>query len=85
MPKRKKGNIKSVSEPDVNYSLSSLHKGEGIEMVISSFEEQEEANYTYWLSLTPEERFELHYKMLGVIYKENLMKKKKNKKIKFNI
>lgn len=74
-----------VSEPESVYLTSLRHQAEGKEIVISSLEEQEEANYLYWLSLTPVQRFELHYKMISIIYKDALMKKKKTNKIIFKL
>lgn len=84
MPKKKK-NSHNASEPEPVYSASLLQQTQGKEIVVSTHEEQEEANYAYWLSLSPEERLALHYKMISSIYKEALSKKKKNKTIKFTV
>lgn len=84
MLKRKKSS-NQVSEPDVSNLLSSAQQIRS-EIIISTLEEQEEANYLYWLSLTPTQRLELHYKMITAIYKDTLMKKiKNNQKIIFSL
>jgi len=75
MPKGKKKNSTIVSEPEANY-LSSSIKQSNDEIIISSLEGQEEANYLYWLSLSPVQRLELHYKMITGFYSDALMKKK---------
>ncbi len=84
MPKKKK-NPHIASEPKPVYTTSLLQQTEGKEIVLSSLEAQEEANYTYWLSLSPEQRLALHYKMITTIYKDELNKKRKNKTIKFTL
>jgi hypothetical protein len=37
-------------------------------IIISSLNEQDESNYRYWLSLSPEERWAEHYKLLQRVY-----------------
>ena len=56
----------NLSEPAVPYSAKGDYSGERI--IISTLTEQEESNYKYWLSLTPEQRLAEHYKLLQKIY-----------------
>ena len=72
--------IDNMSEPESVYSNANLQHTEDKEIIISSLEEQEEANYLYWLSLSPVQRLELHFKMITTIYKDALMKKNRNDK-----
>lgn len=46
-------------------------------ITISSLEEQDDDNYYYWLSLTPEQRLELHYNMINHNFQDQLRKNKK--------
>ncbi|MDD3876506.1 MAG: hypothetical protein PHT69_07775 [Bacteroidales bacterium] len=80
MKKTKPQATDKVSEPLVSYQHSD---GQliGRDIIISSPEVQEEANYLYWLSLTPRQRLELHYKMASVFWQDALLKKKINRKI----
>ena len=82
MAKRK---INTATEPDVVYTASSAHLNSNNEIIVSSLNEQEEANYLYWLSLSPEQRFELHYKMITHFFADEIAKnkKRKNNKITF--
>jgi hypothetical protein len=81
MAKRKKN---TVSEPDVVYTVSSAHQTSNNEIIVSSLKDQEEANYRYWLSLSPEKRFELHYKMITHFFADELKKKRSTRKISFS-
>ena len=45
-------------------------------ITFSTVEEQEEANYKYWRSLTPEQRLELHYYLLVHVYSAEIEKNK---------
>lgn len=45
-------------------------------LVISSTEAQNEDNYRYWASLSPEQRLELHYRMITCIYAKELKESK---------
>jgi len=80
MTKRKPKTTNQISEPEISYSSSLLQQTEGKLITISSLEEQEEANYKYWLSLTPLQRFQLHYKMASAFwqFKSTIKKKYKN-------
>jgi hypothetical protein len=49
-------------------------------ITISTVEEQEEANYRYWLCLTPEQRFELHYTMITHFFADAIEKNKRTRK-----
>ena len=69
-----------VSEPQAFYRQN-VREEQAKEIIISSPEAQEEANYLYWLSLTPLQRLELHFKMASAFWHEALLKKKKYKKI----
>lgn len=82
---KKKKNAHHASEPEPVYSTPLLQQTDGKKIVISTLEQQEEANYTYWLSLSPEQRLALHYKMITTIYKDELNKKRKDKTIKFTL
>lgn len=44
------------------------------EIIVSSIQEQEEDNYMYWASLSPEQRLELHHHMISRIYSKELKK-----------
>ena len=78
----------AVTNPNNKKSLSLQFK---IEMIMpseslktitfSSPEEQEEGNYKYWRSLTPEQRLELHYLLLVHVYSDEI---EKNKNIPIN-
>jgi hypothetical protein len=70
--KPKKESTKRVNEPRPGYS----NKKESNSITISTLKGQEESNYIYWLSLTPEERWAEHYKLLQRIY--SLKKSKKS-------
>lgn len=85
MTRNKKKKSSTISEPEPVYTASLLQQTEGKDIVISTFEQQEEANYTYWLSLSPEQRLALHYKMIASIYKEALKRKKKKEEQKIII
>jgi uncharacterized protein (UPF0262 family) len=50
-------------------------------ITFSSTEEQEESNYRYWLSLTPLQRLELHFRLLNQLYSEEI-KKNRNRRYK---
>ena len=53
-----------VREPSVTYEAKN-----GIAPItFSTNKEQEESNYLYWLSLTPEERWAEHFKLLQSVY-----------------
>lgn len=56
----------TLGEPIVAYSNTGEKAGGSI--TISTLNEQEESNYIYWLSLTPEERWAEHYKLLQRMY-----------------
>jgi len=55
-------------------------------IIFSSVEEQEEGNYKYWRSLTPEQRLKLHYLLLIHVYSDEIEKNKDipNNKITFS-
>jgi hypothetical protein len=57
---------KTVNEPQGVYSKAGKESIGSI--TISTITEQEESNYRYWLSLTPEERWAEHYKLLKRVY-----------------
>ncbi len=61
-----------LNEPLVDYGDEYQNKT----IVISSVKEQEESNYNYWLSLTPIQRLEAHYKLITALYKDELKKNK---------
>jgi len=50
-------------------------------ITFSGFQELDEENYKYWLSLTHEQRLELHYLLITHVYSEEI---EKNKDIPFN-
>jgi len=81
MKKQKPQSTDSVSETQVSYQLSTGQTPDR-EIIISSLDEQEEANYMYWLSLTPLQRLELHYKMASAFWHDSLSVKKSKKIIK---
>lgn len=68
-----------VAEPEVGYYPAPNKVNSQNNICISTLKGQEEANYIYWLSLTPEERFELHYTMIIRFFSDEI---EKNKKIK---
>jgi hypothetical protein len=41
-------------------------------IIVSSIQEQEDDNYMYWASLSPEQRLELHHHMISRIYSNEL-------------
>jgi hypothetical protein len=65
-PKNKKQGKKMEREPGI--SLQTI--------TISTLADQEEANYRYWLKLTPEKRLELHYMLISEIYLKELNREK---------
>jgi hypothetical protein len=44
----------------------------------NSFEEMNESQYRYWLSLTPEQRLAQHYNLIMQIYKDEIAMNKKS-------
>lgn len=58
-----------VNEPAAEYAKQQIN-------FFSSFEEMNEAQYKYWLSLTPEQRLADHYKPITQIYKDEIEKNK---------
>ncbi|MCX6234325.1 MAG: hypothetical protein NT175_06310 [Bacteroidetes bacterium] len=64
----------NVNEPELHYP--EYPDPSDNKVTISSFNEQEEANYRYWLNLTPEQRFELHYKLITQFYADVIGKTK---------
>jgi hypothetical protein len=71
--KNRKQNKNIVSEPNADYTISSKQENT---IILSSLKEQEEANYIYWLSLTPEKRFELHYNLVTHFFSDEIKKNK---------
>ncbi len=69
-----KSDNNNVEEPNTSYNT----------ITISTLQGQEEANYLYWLSLTPEKRLELHYKMVTHFFADELKKKRNKDKISFS-
>jgi hypothetical protein len=63
-----------VEEPGSGYNT----------ITISTLQGQEEANYIYWLSLTPEKRFELHYNLISHFFADELKKKRNSNRIIFS-
>jgi hypothetical protein len=86
MTKRK---YKTAKEKDktVNESMevynNTLEKTSG-SITFSSITEQEELNYTFWLSLSPEERWAEHYKLLQRVYSTKKNNKDTDNKIIFD-
>lgn len=64
--KTEKEKKNTMNEPEGVYSK--MGKEPIGSITISTITEQEESNYRYWLSLTPEERWAEHYKLLKRIY-----------------
>jgi hypothetical protein len=64
---KKKENKGLIEESFVLY-----HSNENISLTVSSMEEQDEDNYSYWRSLSPRRRLALHLKMAKEVYKEEL-------------
>ena len=69
-----KSDNSNVEEPNTGYNT----------ITISTLQGQEEANYLYWLSLTPEKRLELHYNMITHFFADELKKKINMDKISFS-
>ena len=69
-----KSNDNNVEKSNTSYNT----------ITISTLQGQEEANYLYWLSLTPEKGLELHYKMITHFFADELKKKRKKDKISFS-
>lgn len=65
MAKKRDWSSKLLSDPEVVYGKKAK-QSESIN--ISSLNEQEESNYRYWLSLTPEQRWAEHFKLLLRVY-----------------
>jgi hypothetical protein len=73
---------KILKEPAIHYgSVEKLMTDNYKRITMSSLKEQEELNYIYWLSLSPEERWAEHFKLLQTIYGRN----KNNKKTGYRI
>lgn len=83
--KKKKKSLLSeqnmIEEPLAEYFKSDAYAASFKTLTFSSVEEQEEENYKYWRSLTPEQRLELHYLFLVHVYFEEI---EKNKNIPIN-
>jgi hypothetical protein len=62
-----------LRESTASYLTSSKHCNDS-EIILSTLQKQEEANYIYWLSLTPEERFELHYILITQFFSDTIKK-----------
>ena len=81
MPSSKKRKPKKqnnmVNEPLADYLKSERFNESFRKVEISSMKEQEEANYLFWLSITPEQRLELHYEMISQYFKVQLNKSRK--------
>jgi hypothetical protein len=79
MPRKKKKSeqpFPSANEPLSEYFKSKAYKDSFKKITISSFEEQEKANYEFWAHLTPHQRLELHYYMITRFFSDELKKKK---------
>ena len=59
-------------------AISALYKAgyDQLNITFSTPEEEEEANYNYWRSLTSEQRLELHYLLLVHVYSDEIEKNK---------
>ena len=66
-------NSRRIKQTKANFGKSGIHYPEhpddaGNIITVSTVKEQEEANYRCWLKMTPEQRFELHYKLITGLY-----------------
>jgi hypothetical protein len=61
----KDDNKDKVNEPMANYAKQEIS-------FFNSFEEMNESQYKYWLSLTPVQRLANHYKLITQIYKNEI-------------
>lgn len=66
------GNSESGQVHDTGADYVSSEK----KIMVSSIQEQDENNYMYWASLSPEQRLEVHYQMITRIYSNELKKSK---------
>ncbi|MFA4853003.1 MAG: hypothetical protein WC868_04530 [Bacteroidales bacterium] len=71
---KQKQKSNKLAEPEVGYYPAPNKVNSQTNISISTLKGQEEANYIYWLSLTPEKRFELHYKMITHFFSDELKK-----------
>jgi len=70
----------TASEPGVVYQNETNSK----KIIISSVHDQEQDNYRYWLSLTPEQRIASVTQMIREIFTEELKRPRKSNRIMFD-
>ena len=75
---KKSSSQDELKEPGSTYRISPEQKDE-MAITVSSYEEQEEANFRYWLQMTPAERLNLNYKMMMQLFNDKIEKNKRRK------
>jgi hypothetical protein len=70
----------SVNEPGLMWQKETTSK----KIIFSSMHDQEQSNYQYWLSLTPEQRIASVTRLIREIFAEELKKPRKSNRIMFD-
>ncbi len=67
-----------LREKDSIY-MTSIEQENGMAVTISSYKEQEEANFRYWLQMSPAERLDLNHKMMLQLFSDKIEENKRRK------
>jgi len=70
----------TVNEPGLVWKHETTSK----KIIFSSQHDQEQSNYQYWLSLTPEQRIASVTQMISEIFAEELKRPRKSNRIMFD-
>jgi hypothetical protein len=65
--------LPGVNEPLEEYFRSHRYKRLSASISLTKLEDHEEANYSFWRSLTPSQRLELHQIMINSLYKDEML------------